>query len=216
MIVQLQLENLTFRYARKQPPVLDRFSLQMAKGEIVGLVGASGSGKSTLLRLIAGLELPESGRIVLGGKLMTDERVYIEPEKRGVGMVFQNYALFPHLTAAENIRFGLHRMPREERRNRLQEMLELVEMREYTDRYPHQLSGGQQQRIALARALAPGPAVLLMDEPFSNLDADLKENIRGELHDILRTAGTTCLFVSHDRADTEAVCDRAIVVGASV
>ncbi len=216
MIVQLQLENLTFRYARKQPPVLDRFSLQMAKGEIVGLVGASGSGKSTLLRLIAGLELPESGRIVLGGKLMTDERVYIEPEKRGVGMVFQNYALFPHLTAAENICFGLHRMPREERRNRLQEMLELVEMREYADRYPHQLSGGQQQRIALARALAPGPAVLLMDEPFSNLDADLKENIRGELHDILRTAGTTCLFVSHDRADTEAVCDRAIVVGASV
>ncbi len=216
MIVQLQLENLTFRYARKQPPVLDRFSLQMAKGEIVGLVGASGSGKSTLLRLIAGLELPESGRIVLGGKLMTDERVYIEPEKRGVGMVFQNYALFPHLTAAENIRFGLHRMLREERRNRLQEMLELVEMREYADRYPHQLSGGQQQRIALARALAPGPAVLLMDEPFSNLDADLKENIRGELHDILRTAGTTCLFVSHDRADTEAVCDRAIVVGASV
>ncbi|WP_391571208.1 ABC transporter ATP-binding protein [Cohnella sp.] len=215
-MVQLQLENLTFRYARKQPPVLDRFSLQMAKGEIVGLVGASGSGKSTLLRLIAGLELPESGRIVLGGKLMTDERVYIEPEKRGVGMVFQNYALFPHLTAAENIRFGLHRMLREERRNRLQEMLELVEMREYADRYPHQLSGGQQQRIALARALAPGPAVLLMDEPFSNLDADLKENIRGELHDILRTAGTTCLFVSHDRADTEAVCDRAIVVGASV
>lgn len=129
MIVQLQLENLTFRYARKQPPVLDRFSLQMVRGEIVGLVGASGSGKSTLLRLIAGLELPESGRIVLNGKRMTDERVYVEPEKRGVGMVFQNYALFPHLTVAENIRFGLHRMPREERQNRLQEMLDLVKCR---------------------------------------------------------------------------------------
>ncbi|XID95580.1 ABC transporter ATP-binding protein [Paenibacillaceae bacterium WGS1546] len=208
----VQLENLTFRYARKQPPILEQFSLQIAEGEIVGLVGASGSGKSTLLRLIAGLELPESGRIVLNGKIMADERVHIEPEHRGVGMVFQNYALFPHLTAAENIRFGLHRIPRSERQRRVREMLILVKMQEYADRYPHQLSGGQQQRIALARSLAPRPVVLLMDEPFSSLDAELKGKIREELHDILHAEKTTCLFVSHDRADTEAVCSRTIQV----
>ncbi len=212
----VRLENLTFRYARKQQPVLEQFSLQMARGEIVGLIGASGSGKSTLLRLIAGLEMPENGRIILNGKVMTDERIHVEPEDRGVGMVFQNYALFPHLTAAENIRFGLHRVPRSERQKRLREMLELIQMPQYADRYPHQLSGGQQQRIALARALAPRPVVLLMDEPFSNLDADLKVTIREELHEILRTESTTCLFVSHDRADTEVICDRVVDVGATV
>lgn len=209
----VKLENLTFRYTQKQSPVMEQFSLHMDKGEIIGLVGASGSGKSTLLRLIAGLELPESGRIVLNGKVMTDERVHIVPENRGVGMVFQNYALFPHLTVAENISFGLHRMSRRERQKRLEEMLGLVKMQEYAGRYPHQLSGGQQQRIALARALAPKPVMLLMDEPFSNLDADLKASIREELHDILRVAKITCLFVSHDRADTEVICDRTIQVG---
>lgn len=184
--------------------------MSMEQGEVVGVLGQSGCGKSTLLRLIAGLEAPDSGRIVIAGKTLVDQREFVNPEHRGVGMIFQDYALFPHLTVAENILFGLHRLTKEERTERLQEMLELVQMQEYGKRYPHELSGGQQQRVAFARALAPRPVLLLMDEPFNNLDADLKKKIREDLKDLLRAANITSILVTHDKEDADAICDRII------
>lgn len=208
----VDIQNLSFRYSKKQLPIIDRFSFTIEKGEIVGIVGASGSGKSTLLRLLAGLEDPTVGSIELDGRLIVGDNTYIEAEKRGVGMVFQNYALFPHLTVSENICFGLHKMKRPEKKKRLDEMLELVQLQEFAKRYPHELSGGQQQRVALARALAPSPSILLMDEPFSNLDTNLKSLIRMEVRDILQKANITCLFVSHDQADVDAICDRTIYI----
>lgn len=184
----------------------------MNQGEIIGIEGPSGSGKSTLLRLIAGLEVPFEGTITISGKTVVDPSTFIPPENRGVGMVFQDYALFPHLTVAENVEFGLHRLPKKQRGARMEEMLELVHLTGFDKRYPHELSGGQQQRVALARALAPKPSILLMDEPFSNLDAELKSTIRGELRDILQKANMTCLFVTHDHADVVAICDCSVVL----
>jgi len=210
------IENLSFRYSPKQPRIIDGFSLSLRRGEIVGIPGPSGSGKSTLLRLIAGLEVPETGKIVIAGRTVVDDHMYVPAEKRGVGMVFQDYALFPHLTVEQNILFGLHRLPRQQRAGRVREMLELVRLTEYAKRYPHELSGGQKQRVALARALAPQPSLLLLDEPFSNLDEDLKASIRRELRDILRQAEMTCILVSHDRADIADICDRAVTLGVPV
>ncbi|TVX93654.1 ABC transporter ATP-binding protein [Paenibacillus agilis] len=211
----VSIENLTFRYNKRQTPIIDNLSFAINKGEIVGIVGASGSGKSTLLRIIAGLEQPEQGSIEVDHKIMMDDTRWVETEQRGVGMVFQDYALFPHLNVADNIGFGLHKLKRSERKQRQQEMLELVQMTDYAKRYPHELSGGQQQRVAMARALAPKPSILLMDEPFSNLDAHLKANIRKELLQILRRADITCLFVSHDQADIEAICEREFCIAAN-
>ncbi|MEI2400757.1 ABC transporter ATP-binding protein, partial [Paenibacillus phytohabitans] len=139
--------------------------------------------------------------------------LFIQPEEREVVMVFQDYALFPHMNVRNNILFGLDRLPKKERKQRVKEMLELVKMEDFESRFPHELSGGQQQRIALARALAPKPNLLLMDEPFSNLDADLRESIRQDLQSILKKANITCIIVTHDRNDVEAICDRSIVFG---
>ncbi|MFJ8235443.1 ABC transporter ATP-binding protein [Ureibacillus sp. NPDC094379] len=207
----LEIEGLTYSYLKKEDPVIKDFSFSMEKGEIVGILGRSGSGKSTLLRLIAGLEMPLKGSIKVAGTTVVSDRVYLHPEEREVGMVFQDYALFPHMTVNNNILFGLSRMPRNERKQRVEEMLELVQLENFANRYPHELSGGQQQRVALARALAPKPSLLLMDEPFSNLDADLRETIREELKVILKTANMTCIMVTHDRKDVEAICDRSVV-----
>lgn len=204
----VSIEGLTFQFAGGKRPIVDNFSMTVDKGEIVGIIGPSGSGKSSLLRLVSGLEEPKKGTIIIDGKTIVDERTYIEPENRGIGMVFQDYALFPHLTVANNIMFGLHKLSRRNRQQRLQEMLELVQLEDFKDRFPHELSGGQQQRVAIARALAPRPSILLLDEPFSNLDADLKTSIRVELREILEKAEMTCLFVSHDQADIDAICDR--------
>jgi iron(III) transport system ATP-binding protein len=209
----LNINGLTFAFSSKQEPVIHDFSFSVTKGEIVGVLGQSGSGKSTLLRLIAGLEMPAGGAIEIAGNPVVSERLFVLPEDRGVGMVFQDYALFPHMTVRDNILFGLARLSRKERKARLNEMLELVQMEEFEKRYPHELSGGQQQRIALARALAPKPNLLLMDEPFSNLDADLKEDIRRELRSILKMANMTCIMVTHDRNDVEAICDRSLSMG---
>ncbi|WP_028596516.1 ABC transporter ATP-binding protein [Paenibacillus assamensis] len=211
----VSIKNLTFRYNKRQTPIIDDLSFTIKKGEVVGIVGASGSGKSTLLRIIAGLEQPEQGKIEIDHNVMMDDTRWVETEQRGVGMVFQDYALFPHLNVADNIAFGLHKLKRSERKQKLLEMLELVQMSEYAKRYPHELSGGQQQRVAMARALAPKPSLLLMDEPFSNLDAHLKANIRKELLQILRRSGITCLFVSHDQADIEAICEREFCITAN-
>ncbi len=206
----LCIRNLRFRYQSPGPMVLDGFSLDVDEGEIVGVAGESGSGKSTLLRLIAGLEKPLSGEIVMDGQLLAGDTVFVEPEHRQVGLFFQDYGLFPHLTVRKNIEFGLHRLDKAARRVQREKMLALIKMPELAGRYPYELSGGQQQRVALARALAPRPKVLLLDEPFSNLDAELKETIRQEVRAILESTQTTCLLVSHDRSDLEAVCGRII------
>ncbi|WP_429843129.1 ABC transporter ATP-binding protein [Brevibacillus sp. FIR094] len=205
-----EVKNLTFGYASGNGSVIRDFSLQMEQGEVVGLLGNSGCGKSTLLRLIAGLESPKSGRIQIDEKVLVDQGQFVEPEQRGIGMIFQDYALFPHLTVEQNILFGLHRLSKAERLVRLQEMLALIQLEGYGKRYPHELSGGQQQRVAFARALAPRPAILLMDEPFSNLDAELKTKIRDDLKRMLRAAKMTSILVTHDKADAETICDRII------
>lgn len=206
----LDVEGLTFSFKGAKQPILNDVSFKMNQGEIVGVLGQSGSGKSTLLRVIAGLEVPEQGTVTVAGKTVVNHKLFVQPENRGIGMVFQDYALFPHMTVKDNILFGLAGMSRGERKARLTEMLELVQMADYAKRYPHELSGGQQQRIALARALAPKPSLLLMDEPFSNLDADLKGEIREELRLILKAANMTCMMVTHDRHDVDAICDRSI------
>ncbi|OIU67020.1 ABC transporter ATP-binding protein [Rossellomorea aquimaris] len=209
----LTINNLTFSFPKSRIPVIKDFSFSMNEGEIVGILGESGSGKSTLLRLISGLEIPRGGTIEIAGRQVAGKKTFVQPENRGVGMVFQDYALFPHMTVRDNLLFGLSRLPRKERNPRVREMLELIQMTEFEKRYPHQLSGGQQQRIALARALAPKPELLLMDEPFSNLDASLKGAIRDELCTILKKANMTCIMVSHDKEDVQAICDRSLVFG---
>ncbi|HEY8488677.1 MAG TPA: ABC transporter ATP-binding protein [Thermaerobacter sp.] len=184
--------------------------LDVERGEVLVLVGPSGCGKTTTLRLIAGFETPDAGRIELAGRTVAGAGRPVPPEARRVGLVFQEYALFPHLTVAENIAFGLPRGP--ERRRRVREMVELVRLEGLEDRYPHELSGGQQQRVALARALAPRPAILLLDEPFSNLDADLRRQVREEVRDILRRTGSTAILVTHDRREALNLGDRVAVM----
>ena len=208
----VSIENLSFSYPNTKATALDNFSLQIEKGEVISILGRSGSGKSTVLRLLAGLEKPAGGKIAIQDQVLVDEKHFIQPEKRGIGMVFQDYALFPHLTVAENILFGLFRLKRAAKQKRLQEVLELVELQGFAKRYPHQLSGGQQQRVAIARALAPNPYLLLLDEPFSNLDAELQEKIRKELRDILKKANITSIFVTHDEKDAHILADRIVKI----
>jgi iron(III) transport system ATP-binding protein len=197
----LCLKQLTKCYPSQPFPAVDRLSVDLEKGEILALLGPSGCGKTTTLRLIAGFERPDTGVVEIGGKVMADGQMSVPPEGRGVGVVFQEYTLFPHLTVAENILFGLRKLGVRERTQRLQETLKLVGLEAFGGRYPHELSGGQQQRVALARALAPRPAVLLLDEPFSNLDADLRTQLLHEVYTILRGLETTAVFVTHDHEE---------------
>ena len=208
----LEIKNLDFKYDNSDELVLNDFSLDIEKGNIVSILGQSGSGKSTLLRIIAGLEAPSRGSIILNDNIIVDEKTFISPEKRGIGMLFQDYALFPHLNVYDNIDFGLHKLKKENRKERIEEVLNLVGLCEYKKRYPYELSGGQQQRVALARALAPKPLILLMDEPFSNLDADLKTKIRIELKEILKSEKMTCVFVTHDKVDAYEISDVIITM----
>lgn len=208
--MHVSIKNLSFKYDNSKENILDGFSLEIAQGDIVAILGQSGCGKSTLLRLIAGLEAPNDGEIVINNRVVVNNSVFIQPENRGVGMLFQDYALFPHMTVIQNIGFGLHKLPKKDRKSRINQVLELVNLIGYENRYPYELSGGQQQRVALARAIAPKPAILSMDEPFSNLDADLRAKIRVELKDILKKENITCIFVTHDRADVDAISDRVV------
>lgn len=204
----LHLEALTKRFSPHDLPALDDFSLTAEHGEIIALLGPSGSGKTTALRLIAGFERPDAGVVAIGGKIMADKNTFVPPEARGVGMVFQEYALFPHLTVEANIAFGLRKLDPRTRDQRVEGMLETVGLTPFAGRYPHELSGGQQQRVALARALGPRPSVLLLDEPFSNLDADLMAQMHQELYTILRELGTTALLVTHDQEEAFMIADR--------
>ncbi len=208
----LEMKDISFKYTGSNTYVLRNFSLSVEKGEIVSIVGLSGSGKSTVIRLIAGLEMPSSGSIAINGRLVCDKATFIPPEKRKIGMVFQDYALFPHFTVYENIAFGLSGKPKKERDERVDKLLTLINMPEYKDRYPYQLSGGQQQRVAVARALAPKPDLLLMDEPFSNIDFELKQKMRLEIRSILKAEAVTCIFVTHDKTDIEDMANRIITI----
>ncbi|MGB0467821.1 MAG: ABC transporter ATP-binding protein [Pontibacterium sp.] len=182
------------------------FSVQA--GEIACLLGPSGCGKTTVLRAVAGFNAILAGEIALGGATISSAGFTRVPEKRGMGMVFQDYALFPHLTVGENIRFGLKTTSGQARQSRIVEMLDLVRLPDLTKRYPHELSGGQQQRVALARALAPKPNLLLMDEPFSNLDTDLRQQLSLEVRDILKQQGIAAIVVTHDQQEAFAIGDK--------
>lgn len=189
-----------------------QLDLDVHQGEILALLGPSGCGKTTILRLIAGFERPENGSILLYDRLITGDTTFIPPERRGVGMVFQDYAIFPHLSVMENVSFGLHKKNKSEVELIVAEMLKLVGLENYTQRYPHELSGGQRQRVALARALAPSPVLLLLDEPFSNLDADLRMQMRVELRSILKKIQTTVILVTHDQEEAMFMGDRIAVI----
>lgn len=188
--------------------------LRVASGEILALLGPSGSGKTTLLRLIAGFERPEEGRILIDDRTVVDvaSSVWVAAEDRGVGMVFQDYALFPHLTVAQNVRFGLRNSSKKERQSRIEELLRLTELENCAERYPHELSGGQQQRVALARALAPRPRVVLLDEPFNGLDPELRPQMRREVARILRHLGTAAILVTHDQEEALGMADQVAVI----
>ncbi|HSF87146.1 MAG TPA: ABC transporter ATP-binding protein [Acidimicrobiia bacterium] len=189
---------------------LDGLELEVPAGAILALLGPSGCGKTTALRVIAGFEHPDSGRVDIAGLRVVDADLDMPPERRRVGMVFQEYALFPHMTVADNVAYGLDRSAT----GRVLEVLELVGLAEHGKRMPHELSGGEQQRVALARALAPKPAVILMDEPFSNLDAGLRDRMRRDVRAILKEAETTTVFVTHDQEEALAIADIVAVMRA--
>ena len=206
----LQLDAISQRYARQT--VVDQLSFSLQRGEIGCLLGGSGCGKTTVLRCIAGFETLSAGRIVLDGQLLADARLHTPAHTRQIGMVFQDYGLFPHLTVAGNIGFGLSALARDEQAQRVSDMLALVGLTGLADSYPHELSGGQQQRVALARALAPRPRLLLLDEPFSNLDVALRERLGQEVRDILKAAGATAILVTHDQNEAFAMADKVGVM----
>jgi iron(III) transport system ATP-binding protein len=206
----LRLSAVTRQYFAALPPAVAEVSLDLQSGDLLSLLGPSGCGKTTLLRLIAGFEAPQSGTVEIGQQLVAGAGCWVPPERRGVGMVFQDYALFPHLTVAQNIGFGLAKSPMQQQR--VQETMALVGLQGLNDRFPHQLSGGQQQRVALARALAPNPVLVLLDEPLSNLDLQVRLRLRQELRQILKAAGTSAVLVTHDQEEALSISDRVAVM----
>ncbi|WP_102400383.1 ABC transporter ATP-binding protein [Haloimpatiens massiliensis] len=208
----VEISNVSFKYKNSKKETIKNLNVKIEKGEIVSILGESGSGKSTILRILAGLEENVTGKIIVNRKIIVGKNVFLPPEKRGMGMVFQDYALFPHMSVEQNIGFGLKKMNKEEKRERVQEMLELIDLKGFEKRYPHELSGGQQQRVAIGRAVAPNPSILLLDEPFSNLDANLQSRIRRELKNIINKIGITSIFVTHDKEDALAIADKVIIL----
>ncbi len=206
--IAVRCQNLSKAYGGVQ--AVRHLSLTIPTGQILALLGPSGCGKTTTLRLIAGFERPDAGRVEIGEQVMVESGVFIPPEKRQVGMVFQNYALFPHLSLADNVAYGLGR--NENRPARVREVLAMVGLSDLGARMPHELSGGQQQRVALARALAPRPKVLLLDEPFSGLDVGLREQVRADVARILRQSGATVLFVTHNQEEALLMSDQMVVM----
>jgi iron(III) transport system ATP-binding protein len=207
----IEIRNLFKRF--KKVVAVNRIQLDVEKGEMLTLLGPSGCGKTTTLRCIAGLEKPEEGDIVIDGKPMLSEG-FVQPSKRGIGMVFQNYAVWPHMKVYNNIVYGLklQKISKKDVRERARNVLALVGLSGLEDRYPAQLSGGQQQRVALARALVRNPKVLLLDEPLSNLDAKLREELRFEIKSLVRRMGITSVYVTHDQAEAMVISDRIAVM----
>jgi iron(III) transport system ATP-binding protein len=211
----LEVSHLEVQYAGHQHHAtngaavraVNGVSFGLRSGDIGVLIGPSGCGKTTLLRAVAGLEPAFGGQIKLSNQVVSSPTVHVAPEARRIGMVFQDYALFPHLDVRHNVGFGIHHLPKPERRARVAEVLDLVGLAGSETRFPHELSGGQQQRVALARAMAPKPQLLLLDEPFSNLDVDLRERLAHEVRNILKAAGATALFVTHDQLEAFAIGD---------
>lgn len=204
----LDVRHLTKRFHPQHPPVVEEVEFSVNSGEIFALLGPSGCGKTTTLRLIAGFETPERGEIQLEERSL----IALPPERRQVGIVFQDYALFPHLSVLENVIFGLKKLPRHQRRRKAEAVLDLVGLTIFKNRMPHELSGGQQQRVALARAIAPEPKLILLDEPFSNLDAALRQATRSEVRALLKAAGMSALLVTHDQEEALSFADRLAVM----
>jgi iron(III) transport system ATP-binding protein len=202
--ILLAVEQLRKHFPHGQSAAVDRVSLDLGEGEMLALLGPSGCGKTTTLRMIGGFEVPDSGTITLRGRDIT----HLPPEARGIGFVFQDYALFPHLNVSDNVRFGLNRMARAQANARVEEMLSLVGLTGMEGRKPHELSGGQQQRVALARTLAMAPPLVLMDEPFSNLDAAMRVETRQEVRKLLKAAGSAAILVTHDQEEAMGIADR--------
>jgi iron(III) transport system ATP-binding protein len=198
----LRVQSVTKHYSEMTAPAVSSVSLTLSEGEILGLLGPSGCGKTTLLRLIAGFERPETGSIELAGRVVADHSHWVPPEQRSIGMVFQDFALFPHLTVAQNVAA----------QTRMMESIELVGLKGMENRYPNELSGGQQQRVALARALAPRPALILLDEPLSNLDVQVRLYLRQEVRDILKRTGISAVFVTHDQEEALSISDQVVVM----
>ncbi len=210
MEYSLQADHLTKRYNR-QPPAVSDVTLRVRPGEFFTLLGPSGGGKTTTLRLLAGFEIPTHGRIQIGDRIVADDSHFTPPEKRRVGMVFQDYALFPHVDVAGNIAFGLGGSGKDKQRQ-VARLLSLVGLTQFAQRMPYELSGGQQQRVALARALAPNPDILLLDEPFSNLDTGLRAQVRSDVRRILLETGTTAVFVTHDQQEALSLSDEIAII----
>ncbi len=209
---RLTLEKVTRRFGRVT--ALDNIDLDVQPGEIVALLGQSGCGKSTLLRIAAGVDAPTSGRVLLNGREVAGPTAFVPPEKRSVGLMFQDYALFPHLTVLKNVMFGLTALDRRARAEEARAALGRVGLLHLADSYPHEISGGEQQRVALARAIVPRPGVLLMDEPFSGLDSRLRDSVRSDTLSVLREAGATAIIVTHDPEEAMRVADRIVLMRA--
>lgn len=209
MGIALQVDNISKYY--DDVLAVKQFSLDVAEGEFITLLGPSGCGKTTTLRLLAGFEQPDGGTIQIGETIVASDTQFLPAEKRHIGMVFQDYALFPHLNVLDNVGFGL-KLAKKEKQKRAEEMLQLVGLGDFPKRMPYELSGGQQQRVALARALAPQPDIMLLDEPFSNLDSALRTQVRAEVRSILRQAGTSTIFVTHDQEEALSLSDRVAVI----
>ncbi len=215
--IVLKINQISKQFDRSSIPVLNQVSLELEKGEILGLLGPSGCGKTTLLRIVAGFESLNFGSITLSDEIITTPDMSVVPEKRNIGMVFQDYALFPHLTIAHNVAFGLQKTSRkrftsDQVRALTKESIDRVGLSGLESRYPHELSGGQQQRVALARALAPQPEMILLDEPLSNLDIQVRLRLRQEIRSILKHAATSAIFVTHDQEEAMSMCDRIAVM----
>jgi iron(III) transport system ATP-binding protein len=211
MSTPVELRGLCKRHTPHAPAAVEKVSLTQPAGELLALVGESGSGKTTLLRLIAGLERPDAGEVRIGDQTVASPRRWVPPEARSVGMVFQDGALFPHLTVSGNIRYGLRGMARNRQTEKIDSLLCLVGLDGFQHRYPHELSGGERQRLAVVRALAPEPRVVLLDEPFSSLDPALRRSLRHDIHRILRELNITAILVTHDTEDALYAGDRVAV-----
>ncbi|MGF1460114.1 MAG: ABC transporter ATP-binding protein [Leptolyngbyaceae cyanobacterium] len=218
--VILKLDSLVKQFRHQPTPAIDRVSLTLNQGDLLGLLGPSGCGKTTLLRVIAGFEKPQHGTVDLAGHQVCGDGVWYPPERRDVGVVFQDYALFPHLCVLDNVSFGLKNLARRGKlatcqiHEEAQRAIALVGLTGFEKRFPHELSGGQQQRVALARAIAPRPALILLDEPFSNLDVQVRLYLRQEVRSILKSVGTSGVFVTHDQEEALSISDRLAVMRA--